>query len=59
MKKGIKVIQLAEENNLKILAGKKGLKLITEQMISRPELKFGFMDFFEPKRVILMVPRAP
>lgn len=56
MKKGIKVIHLAEDNNLKILAGKKGLEnCITEQMISRPGIELaGFIDFFDPKRVILI-----
>ena len=51
MKKGIKVIQLAEENNLKILAGKKGLEnCITEQMISRPGIEiwiYGFLNLKE------------
>lgn len=56
MKKGIKVIHLAQDNNLEIIAGEKGLEtLVYEAMISRPGIELaGFMDFFDEKRVILM-----
>lgn len=56
MKKGIKAVQLAQDNHLEILAGKKGLEtFISEQMISRPGIELaGFMDFFDKNRVILM-----
>lgn len=56
MKKGIKVIHLANENDLKILAGEQGLnQFINEEMISRPGIELaGYMDFFDEKRVILM-----
>ena len=54
--KGIKVAHLIKDNNLEILAGKDGVnKLITEMMISRPGIELaGFMEFFDPKRVILI-----
>ena len=56
MKKGIKVIHLAQDNHLEIIAGEKGLETyISEEMISRPGIELaGFMDFFDRKRVILM-----
>ena len=54
--KGIKVAHLIKDNNLEILAGKDGVnRLITEMMISRPGIELaGFMEFFDPKRVILI-----
>ncbi len=54
--KGIKVIQIVKENQLKILAGKAGLEVeVTEMMISRPGIELaGYMDFFDKNRVILI-----
>ncbi len=54
--KAIKVIQLAKENDLKIVAGQNGLeKIVKEVMISRPGIELaGFMEFFDPERVILI-----
>lgn len=54
--KVIKVIQLAKENDLEMVAGETGLdKPVTEVMISRPGIELaGFMEFFDPKRVILI-----
>lgn len=54
--KNIKVIQLARENNLKIIAGETGLhNVCKEMMISRPGIELaGFMDFFDSDRVILI-----
>jgi HPr kinase/phosphorylase len=54
--KVIKVIQLAKENDLEMVAGETGLdKPVTEVMISRPGIELaGFMEFFDPERVILI-----
>ena len=54
--KEIKVIQLAKENDLEMVAGETGLdKPVTEVMISRPGIELaGFMEFFDPERVILI-----
>lgn len=54
--KGIKVIHLAKDNQLEVVAGESGLEsYISEDMISRPGIELaGFMDFFDPQRVILI-----
>lgn len=54
--KVIKVIQLAKENDLEMVAGETGLdKPVKEVMISRPGIELaGFMEFFDPERVILI-----
>ncbi len=54
--KGIKVIQLAKDNQLTPVAGFKGLEgYVKDDMISRPGIELaGFMDFFDPLRVILI-----
>lgn len=50
------VNDLANVNNLKVLAGEKGLDAkISEDMILRPGLEFaGFFDYFDNKRLVLV-----
>lgn len=54
--KGIKVIHLAKDNQLTVIAGSQGLEnYVIDDMISRPGIELaGFMDFFDPLRVILI-----
>lgn len=50
------VSKLAKDNNLELLAGKKGLNAkICDDMISRPGLEFaGFFDYFDNNRTVLV-----
>lgn len=52
----VSVNDLANDNNLELLAGKNGLNAkISEDMISRPGLEFaGFFDYFDNKRLVLI-----
>lgn len=52
----IYVKDLAKDNNLELLAGKKGLnKKIEEDEIQRPGLEFaGFFDYYDDKRLVLV-----
>ena len=56
MNEFVRVSDLANVNNLAILAGSEGLdSKITEDMILRPGLEFaGFFDYFDNKRVVLV-----
>lgn len=56
MEKFIYVRKMAQDNNLDVLAGKKGLNSkVVEEMISRPSVEFvGFYDYFDKTRVILV-----
>ena len=50
------VRQMAEDNNLELLAGGSGLDAkIWDDMISRPGLEFaGYFDYFDNKRLLLV-----
>lgn len=56
MNEFVRVSELANVNNLTILAGNDGLESkISEDMILRPGLEFaGFFDYFDNKRVVLV-----
>ena len=56
MEEFISIAKFQRDNNLELVAGKKGLdKKITEDEISRPGLEFaGFFEFFENKRILLI-----
>lgn len=55
-KKGIKIRQLAEEMDLELLAGEKGLdKEVRVEMISRPGIEMaGIFDYIDAERLILI-----
>lgn len=56
MKEKVLVKKLVEDNNLEVIVGGAGLdRYIEEEMICRPGMELtGFIDFFEPKRIILI-----
>jgi len=55
-KKSIRLKKIAEDLNLKIVAGFKGEdRRVEVEMLSRPGVEFaGFLDFFDPQRILLI-----
>lgn len=56
MKNSIIVEKIIQDNNLEIIVGGSGLKReITQELVSRPGMELaGYLDFFEPQRIVLI-----
>lgn len=56
MKNSILVEKIIKDNNLEIIVGGRGLQReITQELVARPGMELaGYLDFFEPQRIVLI-----
>lgn len=56
MKNSILVEKIIKDNNLEIIVGGSGLQReITQELVARPGMELaGYLDFFEPQRIVLI-----